>query len=113
MGTGFWVQPQQRKPSNPHTRVSRASWMSTTNSQAVLSVIVTINEKTAKMSYGRQRLHWASRNMEEFEHGLIGANMNDINSRDSIKSQEKGTGCHSVSLKQEVYSSASQAHPAV
>lgn len=107
MGTGLWVQPQQQKQSNPQTRVSHASWMSTMRSQTVLLVTVTINEKTAKMSYGRQRLHWAPRNMEEFEHGLIGANMNGINFFDSIKSQEKGIGCHSVSLKQEAYSSAS------
>ena len=44
--------------------------------------------------------------MKEFEHGLIGANTNDINSFDPIKSQEKET-VHSFSPKQEAYSSAS------
>lgn len=45
--------------------------------------------------------------MKEFEHGLIGANINDINSFDPIKNQEKET-VHSVSPKWEAYSSASQ-----
>lgn len=45
--------------------------------------------------------------MKEFDHGLIGANTNDINSFDPIKSQEKET-VHSISPKQEAYSSASR-----